>query len=97
MKVSIVIILCKYIYILYIIGEGTRASESKNPALPISQGNEEVGVGTTLVEHCYSPWIILFQMTSPVSTVGTDDPSFSESMYRSIMSNNQHSTFRIQE
>ncbi len=28
-----------------IIGEGTRASESQNPALPISQGNEEVGVG----------------------------------------------------
>ncbi len=27
------------------IDEGTRASESQNPALPISQGNEEVVVG----------------------------------------------------
>ncbi len=38
-----------YLYILLvslkIIGEGTRASESQNPALPLSQGNEEVGVG----------------------------------------------------
>ncbi len=32
------------INLLYI-GEGTHASESQNPALPISQGNEEVGVG----------------------------------------------------
>ncbi len=29
--------------LLYIV-EGTRASESQNPALPLSQGNEEVGV-----------------------------------------------------
>ncbi len=29
----------------YILGEGTRASESQNPALPIPQGNDEVGVG----------------------------------------------------
>ncbi len=32
-------------YIILIIGEGTRASESQNPATPLSQGNEEVGVG----------------------------------------------------
>ncbi len=36
---------------------------------------------------CYSPWIILFQMASPqgpslVSTVGTDDTSLSEYVYR---------------
>ncbi len=39
-----------YILLVYliIIGEGTRASESQNPALPISQGNEEVSVGQTL-------------------------------------------------
>ncbi len=32
-----------------IIGEGTRASESQNPATPLSQGNEEVGVGLNIV------------------------------------------------
>ncbi len=44
---------------------------------------------------CYSPWIILFQMTSPqrpalVSTIGTDDTSFSEYMYRYIMYTHTH-------
>ncbi len=74
-------------YIILIIGEGTRASESQNPATPLSQGNEEVG--STLDEY-YDCITILFQMTSPqrpalVSTGGTDDTSLSEFMYRSIM------------
>ncbi len=37
---------CRYrICLLIIIGEGALASEPQNPATPLSQGNEEVGVG----------------------------------------------------
>ncbi len=43
---------------------GNRASESQNPATPISQGNEEVGV---IMNVCYSPMeYIISDDKSPV-------------------------------
>ncbi len=69
-------------YLFIYIGEGTRASESQNPATPKFQGNGKVGVDI----HYYDG-VLLTQMASPQRS---NDTSLSESMYRSIMYTHTH-------
>ncbi len=65
----------------------------QNPRIQPQQNSKEMKRLVIIMKVCYYP--ILFQMASPqrpalVSTVGTDDTSLSESMYRSIMYTHTH-------